>query len=375
MPPPRIAIASPNRNIWSETFIAAHLKRLKGVELVLTDGFLPNRLGDGTPILVSTPGFRWRNRFEQQVLRLNVPEMQRRRISTLLRSKKIQVLLAEYGQTGEEILASCQGAGVPLVVHFHGYDAHMAEQQEKYNNYERIFEGASALVVVSRSMEEELLRLGAPRAKVHYNCYGIDVLQFTAGSPRTAPPHFLSIGRFVEKKAPMLTLLAFHRLHEQRPDARLTMVGSGVLWEATRLMVKGLGLEGSVDLCGVKSPQEVSDLLHQSRAFVQHSVVPESGDSEGTPLAVLEAMASGIPVVATRHAGIADAVQHEQQGLLCEELDVDGMFTNMLRLCDDAELAGRMGADGRRRVEDMYRVEDSIAKLSAILEKVAAPAK
>ena len=66
------------------------------------------------------------------------------------------------------------------------------------------------MVVVSREMERQLLQLGADAARLHYNCYGIDVARFRAGRPDQAPPHFLAVGRFVAKKAPQLTLLAFH---------------------------------------------------------------------------------------------------------------------------------------------------------------------
>lgn len=369
--PLRIAIATPNREAYSETFIAAHIKRLEDVVLTLTDGALPCSLGDGTPILLGTPGYRWRNRWESWALRLDVKERVRRRITMLLRQHRVDVVLAEYGHTGEELLASCRQAHVPLVVHFHGYDAHTDRMLLKHGNYARIFGGAAALVVVSRSMEAQLLKLGAPREKVIYNCYGVDVESFANAAPAHSAPQFLAVGRFVEKKAPLLTLLAFREVVQQRSDARLIMAGSGHQWEAAAQVVRGLGLTGLVDLCGVKEPAEVAALMQQSRAFVQHSVVSMSGDCEGTPLAVLEAMASGIPVVATRHAGIADVVAHGERGLLCDEFDVHAMAANMLRLASDPALAGRMGAAARAYMLAHHRVQDSVRALQGVLSAIA----
>lgn len=367
MAPLRIAIATPRRDAWSETFIAAHLDRLRDVVLVLTDGTLPKSDGTGRPLLLTTRGYRFRNRYERSLLGLDKPEMLRRRISTLLRDGRVDVVLAEYGPTGEELLASCQMADVPLVVHFHGYDAHERGVLERYNGYRRLIEGAAAFVVVSRAMEEQLLSLGAPREKVFYNCYGVDVERFRGGRPDLVPPHFLTIGRFVEKKAPLLALLAFHRVVQQCPGARLTMVGTGVLWESTLQVVKALGLTGSVDLCGVRTPEEVAVLMQRSRAFMQHSVVTEANDSEGTPLAILEAMATGIPVVATRHAGIADVIAHGERGLLCGEFDIDTMAELLLQLADDPVRAARLGAAGRAYVQANHRVENSIASLHRVL--------
>ncbi len=367
----RIAIALHTSPGYSETFIAAHLQRLKQVQVVLSNG-KPPQLANERPILVPTTiKARLQSLVERKIMLLDRSTQLHRRTVELLRAESIQVVLAEYGTMAATLVDVCKEATVPLVAHFHGYDAHQHKVLEECNGYRHLFEHASALVVVSRSMEQRLLDLGAPREKVIYNCYGIDVDRFTAGSPAEAPPHFLAVGRFVEKKAPTHTLLAFRALVEQRPEARLTMVGDGPLWEVCRQLVTALRLEANVDLCGIRSQEQIAELLRGSRAFVQHSVVTSSGDSEGTPLAVLEAMATGVPVVATRHAGIGDVVEHGVRGLLCAEHDVHTMAANMLRLVDDAALAGSMGKAGRSYVEQHHRVEDSIASLQAILDRAA----
>lgn len=371
MPHARLAIALKSRNAWSETFIAAHIDRLQERVLVLSDGH-PPRMADGAPILVPTDTMdRMRSLVERKVQGVHEAERLQRRTVALLRERKVQVLLAEYGNMGETMVDICRAAGVPLVAHFHGYDAHRYNEALEAGNYARLFAQAKAVVAVSRSMERRLLDLGAPREKVFYNCYGIDVERFKEGAPRDAPPHFLAVGRFVDKKAPILTLLAFSKVVAHRPKARLTMVGHGPLWEACYQLVAALGLQDNVELGGIQSQERIAELLRGSRAFVQHSVVTGDGDSEGTPLAVLEAMATGIPVVATRHAGIADVVAHEQRGLLCAERDVDTMAANMLRLVDDEALAGTMGRAGRTYVEQHHRVEDRIASLQGILDAAA----
>ena len=148
------------------------------------------------------------------------------------------------------------------------------------------------------------------------------------------------------------------------------MAGNGPLWESTRQLVSALGLEGVVHLPGVLSPDQVAAHMAASRAFVQHSVVTVDNDHEGTPLSVLEAMACGLPVVSTRHAGIPDVVEEGVSGLLCAERDLGTMAGSMLRLAGDPALALHMGQAGRARVEGAHRVEDRIASLADILRSV-----
>ena len=368
----RIAIATPSHNVYSETFIAAHIERLAGVELVLSGGELPRRVVNG-PELRQHGGYAFaRDQVMARLLRTDQRGLLSRRIAAELRKARIEVVLAEYGSTADAMREACKRAGVPLVAHFHGFDAHKQVVIDEKGGYRALFAQAKAIVAVSRFMEQQLLRLGAPREKLVYSCYGIDVERFTAGDPVQAPPNFVAVGRFVDKKAPHLTLSAFERVVQRVPEARLTLVGQGPLWESCVQRAASAPLLGRVDLPGVLGPEDIAALMRGARAFVQHSMRALSGDCEGTPLAVLEAMATGIPVVSTRHAGIADVVQHGVHGLLCDEADVEGMATNMELVARDAEMAGRMGRAGRAKAEVEHRVQDSIARLQSVLEGAVA---
>lgn len=371
MPTVRIAIAAPSLDLWSETFITAHLQRLSGIALVLNDGIPPRQAGGRSLVQPTTWQARLHTQWELRVAGLDLPARLQRHTVKALRQSRATVLLAEYGTLAASLVPVCRTLGLPLVAHFHGRDAHAHARVAQWGHYKELIAYASAIVVVSRTMEQRLLELGAPREKVVYNVYGIDLDRFTPGQPAATGPHFVGIGRFVDKKAPHLTLLAFREVLARRPDVRLTLAGDGPLREACIQMVKAWGMEDQVDLPGVFTPDQVAHALHTARAFVQHSVVPSDGDSEGTPLAVLEAMACGLPVVATRHAGIGDVVAHGERGLLCAEYDVDAMATHMAQLSDDPALAGRMGQMGRTYVEKHHRVEDSVARLQALLERVS----
>ena len=366
----RTIIVTPNRDAWSETFIRAHIERLPGEHIVLTDGFLPKRFEGGEEVMYTGRLSRL-----LRSIRLRTGSTWHkehvRTLTTLVRTIDPQVVLAEYGPTGSAMLPVCRATRMPLVVHFHGVDAFSTKLLREQGNYAELVQQAAAIVVVSREMEMQLLKLGAPREKLHYNCYGIDVERFTVGSPATSPKRFVAIGRFVEKKAPLLTLKSFHKAWLEDPGMQLAMIGEGPLKAECEAFVKSNGLAAAVSFAGVVAHEEVAALLRGARAFVQHSVVSGDNDHEGTPLAVLEAMATGIPVIATRHAGIADVVGHGVHGLLCEEHDVDAMAENLLDLANNAERAGTMGAAGRANVEANYTMRHSIEGLHRILEGVA----
>lgn len=363
----RIAVISPNRNAWSETFIANHIAHLPGVELVLTDGHLPRRDIDGEPLLAPT----LIKRVLQRVRKADPQDMLRGAIVRLLKKHHIDRVLAEYGPTGTAMIDVCERAGIPLVAHFHGIDAFHAKLLKENGNYARLFGTAKAIVAVSREMETQLLTLGCPRGKVYYNCYGIEVDRFARADPAHSLKTFLAVGRFVDKKAPQLLLAAFAKARERDPEMRLVMAGDGPLWESTRSLARALGTDGAVEFPGVITQDQVAERMRTARAFVQHSVTTRDNDHEGTPLSILEAMASGLPVVSTRHGGIPDVVEHEVHGLLSAEADTDSMAAHLLRLANDPALATRMGAAGRERAMRDHQLGDSLRRLRTILEDAA----
>jgi colanic acid/amylovoran biosynthesis glycosyltransferase len=367
-----VAVLVPNRNAYSETFIRAHLERLPARVECLIANWFPHETADGRPLLETGIARRFARAVVRRALGWKQSKFHERAFRAFLRRHRVDVVLAEYGPTGVAVMETCRRARVPLVVHFHGFDAYeKATLQADGARYPEMSASAAAVVAVSRHMERRLLELGAPRERLFYNPYGADVDAFVPGHPDQAPPLFVAVGRFVEKKAPHLTLLAFAEVARQRPDARLVMAGDGALLDACRQLAGALGIRDRVEFPGAVPHHDVARLMGGARAFVQHSVTAPSGDSEGTPVGVIEASASGLPVVATRHGGIPDVVIDGETGLLVEEGDVAGMAERMLRLVDDPPLAARLGAAGRARVIESFSMERSIAGLWDILARAS----
>jgi glycosyltransferase involved in cell wall biosynthesis len=295
-----------------------------------------------------------------------------RSLAAILRRDRTDVVLAEYGPTGVAMVGPCHIARVPLVVHFHGYDAYRYDLLEQYGTrYSDLFLRAAAVIAVSDDMRRQLVGLGAPEQRVHHIACGVDVDLFDECSPEDNPPRFLAVGRFVDKKAPVLTLLAFAGAARSFPDAHLSMIGDGPLRTTCEDLSVALGIGDRVSFPGVVEHAEVAREMARSRCFVQHSVRPPSGDSEGTPVAVLEASASGLPVVATRHGGIPDVVADGITGVLVAERDVEGMAEAMIEFANDPGLAGRVGASGRNRVRNRNRLDIALDRLRSVVGEAA----
>lgn len=368
---PAVCVATSTPNALSEsTFIRAHMQRLPARVTVLAGLEPPPLSEDDLPVAASKRD-RILRAAGRRLLRRDFAKAPDAAIARHLRRERVTAVLAEYGPTGARLLSACRLARVPLIVHFHGYDASVRKVVEGHGGYAKLFAGAAAVIAVSRDMEARLLALGAPRDRLHYIPYGVDTALFAAADPAHSPPVFVAVGRFVEKKAPELTLLAFRKAREEVAEARLVMIGDGPLLGPCQRMARALGLDEAVAFRGAEPPSSVAAALAAARAFVQHSVTALDGDAEGTPLSVIEASAAGLPVVATRHAGIKDVVLEEETGFLVAEGDVEAMAGHLVRLTHEPSLAARMGKAGRERMLDLFSIEKSISQLWHVIRSVS----
>lgn len=363
-------IVQPGEPAISETFLAAQAENLPGEVRVAHCETITCL--DGEPILNQRWVARGWRKARRSVLRQSWEDQETNALAEAIRRCRADVVLAQYGPTGVRALPVCREAGVPLVVHFHGYDATRERTLERFGReYREMFHYASAIVVVSSAMRDQLESLGCPSEKLCLNPYGTDTRRFQGAAPSSASPHFVAVGRLVEKKAPHLTMLAFSAVKRDIPEATLTIIGDGPLMGVCQDLRAALHLNDSVRLLGAQPHPIVQREMASARAFVQHSVRAADGDCEGTPVAIIEACATGLPVVATRHAGIPDVVLEEKTGLLVEERDVDGMAAAWLRLARDAKLAGSLGSAGRARAAEHYELKKSVHRLGQLLGEVA----
>ncbi len=361
--PHQLAIFAPNFNELSQTFVHDHVKTLAPGHTVLLSLKDEGAAQYGYPVLSHVqPEFNdwgslgsWPRYAFYRLRRRYGPALaldNQMRVAEFLEAHGVTVMLAEFGPTGTLAGDVCQKLGIPLHVYFHGYDASSSLHHPTVRRrYRRLFPQAASIICASRYLGDRLVALGCPERLVHVVPCGVDTGRFKPGKPRRG--HILAVGRLVEKKAPHLTIRAFGAIAGRFPEARLDIVGEGPLWDLCTRTIAELGLEDRVTLHGAQSHAECAALMRRAAIFAQHSVMDSEGNTEGLPVSISEAMASALPVVATRHSGIPESVREGITGLLVDEGDVDGMAAAFARLLEDPDLGVRMGDAGRARAVEL----------------------
>lgn len=359
-----VALIVPNKDLYSETFIRAHKDFLDANIFYYYGAVLPTHL-EGFGKL--TPG-SWLERFSFRIRRrfLKLSYSEACFLFSLKRNS-VEVVLAEYGMTGATVWGVCKRLDIPLFVFFHGLDASVYTILAQYKEqYLKMFSYATKVFVVSSVMRNKLLGLGCPEEKLVLNTYGPDESFFSV-IPQFKSNNFLSVGRFVSKKAPYYTILAFSKVVNVYPDARLTMIGDGELLEICENLVKYLKIDRNVVFKGVASREEIQQLMVDSIGFLQHSIVAADGNSEGAPVGIIEASAAGLPVVSTLHAGIPDVIINNETGLLVNEHDVDAMGERIFNLIQDKTYAQAMGQKSRQRIREKFTMKRHIDLIQTYL--------
>jgi len=362
-----ICICYPNKNAVSETFIKGQINYIKP-SLELYEGWLPSQIspkGNIFPFPLNILLFRG-------TLRNVFPSVYNQIydyfLLKILKKKAIKAVLGNYGPMGIRIAEVCKKNGIDFFVHFYGFDAYAYKTLDTFKkSYVKIFQNSTGIICVSLDMQKQLVALGADEKHIHLIPSGVDTNLFNGAQPSLSNPVFLFVGRFVEKKSPLELIQAFKLCVETHASAKLILVGTGPLWDQCKEEVKKLKLEDSITFTGNQSPAEIKQLMLHARAYVQHSVTAISGDSEGTPVIILEASSCGLPVISTKHAGIKEAVIHNQTGYLVEEHDIVSMSKFMNDLIDNPQLAGELGAAGRKHILQNYETEKQKKKLLDVI--------
>lgn len=365
-----IAIISPNQNAYSETFIQAH-RNIKGNIFFYYGGAVPSHL-ENQGFIGPSMSFEIRLlRFFRKRLGIQKLTDAEEAFAKSLQKNKIDIVIAEYGPTGAYIVDVCRYLGIPLTTIFHGYDASKSQILSNLKiKYKHLFAYSQAIVAVSNPIKQTLISLGCPPEKLSVTPCAPNDLFLEIQPTYFEPKSFIAIGRFVNKKAPYYTIFAFQKVVEKHPDAKLYYAGEGELLEACQNIVSHLKLENNIYLLGIITPDEYAEYLTRVGGFIQHSITAADGDTEGTPVAVLEASAAGIPVIATKHAGIPDVIISEETGLLVEEHDVEGMANSIIRIIENPELGKKLGTKGKQRVKENFTMQKHLKTIEKALEIV-----
>ena len=257
-----------------------------------------------------------------------------------------EIILAHFGDVAVEWLPVAAVARRRLAAFFHGYDA-TALPRLKPAFYTHLFSSGAGLLTNSLYMKSRLMVAGAREDRIALVRYGVPHEVTGAPAPELSAKRILTIARLMPKKGLDDSIAAFARAQgELRGQWRYEIVGRGELRDQLVELSASLRIRPLVDFRGVLSRPNTLDALRRSSIFVLASKVAPNGDTEGTPVALIEAAVSGVPIVATRHAGIPDLLPPDaaDRGFLVPEGDVEALARAIGRLSANEPLRREWGS-------------------------------
>jgi colanic acid/amylovoran biosynthesis glycosyltransferase len=284
-------------------------------------------------------------------------------LARLLERREADLVHVYFGHAGVHLLPFLRRWPKPALVSFHGMDVQTRAGRPGYEeNLRALLHELPLVLVRSESLRDRLIALGCSSAKIRLNRTGVpmDIFPVLERPRPIGAWHLVQACRLIEKKGIDIALGAFARFLALHPGSTFTIAGEGPLREPMAQQVARAGLTASVYFTGFLDQAALRDLYHRSHVFVHPSRMTADQNQEGIPNSMIEAMATGLPVLATRHGGIPEAVEHGRSGLLVAEDDQTALFENMRRLAEEPalweSLSHAAAADVRARFEHSAQI-------------------
>lgn len=284
-----------------------------------------------------------------------------------IRKSHIKVIHAHYGQLGIKLLPEMERVSVPLVVSFRGKDVtSYPRKEENQQKLLQLFAKGDLFLPVCQYFAGRIAEMGCPKDKIKVLYGGVDLQKFQY-QPKIGPREenrvrILSVGRFTEKKGFAYLIQAFSRLYPSHPQTELRIIGrSGEVSQEVKRLVKQLDLKKSVKIKEYLDHDKIADEMEKADIFCLPSITAENGDMEGIPNVLKEAMATGLPVVSTRHAGIPELIEDGKEGYLADERDIEGLAALLEKLIEQPEKWESLGRRAREKVEKQFHLQKQLA--------------
>lgn len=310
---------------------------------------------------------RWRHRFRNLPGRnfYAATGRDRREIAEVLEREGPDAVLCYCGDVAMRLLPVATRQAIPVIAYLHGDFLFRSNRWYRWS-LQRCLRRFASIAVVTGEERTWLVHQGVPASRICVIPCGAPTAIFR---PRERVDHeviqFVMCSRLVAEKGCELTIHAFARVAAAVDRVRLQIFGDGPARPSLERLVDSLGLRELVRFHGYVPEADLAPLLAEYDVFVQHSLV-----KEGSPVSIAEAMACGLPVVATPVGGIGDQVIDGETGLLVRERDVVAMSAAMQRLALDAELRVRLGRAGRDRAVEAYESSRHTVRLAHLARTV-----
>ncbi len=284
------------------------------------------------------------------------------------------VFIAHFGPAGVTA-AKLRELGVirgKIATIFHGIDISSREVLNHYTpEYQQLFRRGDLMLPISDLWAGRLQKMGCPREKIAVSRMGVDMTRF---SPRpvkapATPLEIISVARLTEKKGLHVAIEACRQLKEQGVAFRYRILGIGPWERRLRTLIEQYQLEDVVEMPGFKPSHEVKAMLDDADVFLLPSVTGADGDMEGIPVALMEAMAVGIPVVSSLHSGIPELVEADKSGWLVPENDARALAQRLAAFSQlDTDELAPVVKRAREKVEHDFNQQVINRELASLLQ-------
>ena len=311
--------------------------------------------------IVAKPPTHFLRRFWFRQLRdepWQISGVETRALLDVLKKIDARLLHIYFGQIAVHLLPLIRAWNQPSIVSFHGADVMVDMDRPAYRTATKQMLDAVKLVLVrSESLRRAVIRLGCDEKKIEIQRTGIPHDEFPfreRNFPQDGEWRLVQAGRLIEKKGLPVTLRAFASFLRQYPNSTLTIAGEGPLLGELQKLARELKIDNRVSFTGFISQEQLRELYYASHIFLHPSETGPDGNQEGIPNSMLEAMASGLPVLATQHGGIPEAIENGVSGVLVPERDYEALAHALLKVAHDRDFLSRIAGGGADAVAQKF---------------------
>ena len=323
--------------------------------------------------IVRKPATHFLRRFWFRQVRNKPWQISAREVSALtevLNRENAQLLHIFFGHIAVHLLPLIRAWPKPSVVSFHGADVLVDMEKPAYRKAtKQMLAAVTRVFVRSASLQRAVIELGCEENKIDIVRTGIPLSEFPFRErefPANGEWRFLQASRLVQKKGLATTLHAFTHFLGHYPRATLTIAGAGPMREELQELTRKLKIDDRVALPGFLPPEKLREIYYASHIFLHPSETGSDGNQEGIPNAMLEAMATGLPVFATDHGGIPEAIESGVSGILVPERDYEALSQALLKAVQDRDLLARLARNGANAVAQKFDQQNQIRRLEEI---------
>jgi glycosyltransferase involved in cell wall biosynthesis len=326
--------------------------------------------------IVPKPALHFLRRFWFRQLRdkpWQISGSELRGLTNVLERSNARLLHVYFGHIAVHLLPLIRAWKNPSIVSFHGADVMVDMNKPAYREATRQMLDTVKLVLVrSGSLRRAVVDLGCDENKIEVQRTGIPLDEFPfrernfPANDGGAEWRLVQAGRLIEKKGLPVTLRAFASFLKRYPKATLTIAGEGPLLGNLQDLARELTIDNRVSFTGFIPQEQLRDFYYDSHIFLHPSETGPDGNQEGIPNSMLEAMASGLPVFATEHGGIPEAIEHGMSGVLVPERDDEELAWALLNAIEDRHFLSQIASNGADVVREKFNVHVQARRLEDI---------